>query len=453
MLSDPARIDEEFRKAWLPYFCRSGQREASLEEFDDEVEGWLPLLPEVSLLGLTGQVLADVVQRKGATGGGRWGHYLCNLWEEYLKVHKTAYKFLGICVGFMMWEPYVPASVGQPSLHGYYACMVYWTKGALRRICRQKQSETSFSPLRVFLFSRNSRERFWELIFWHLWIGRARHPGPPSQPRHLCLEVHNVGGWLTHGDLALEAGVDFLAVAEHRLIPARVRSEWSRVRSKGLSSVWAPASQVSSHVGNAGVGVVSLRGALLALPTFATAQFKSFFDCGWAIRCLLPLGAGRFMHLVVLYGYEGADSDAEQLALTEQLFDAALGKLSVVARGQPCLLVADFNVEPTKIPRLAKGILAGLWLDLEEAWAPAAGSRPAPTCKRSWSAAGGHRRDFIVGCPLAAAAVLSCKVQPDRWVALHLAVQTLFDCCRWSGRVTQPVQRTLLLACFLVACC
>ena len=48
MLADPARIDEEFRKAWLPYFCRYGQREASLEEFDGEVEGWLPLLPEVS---------------------------------------------------------------------------------------------------------------------------------------------------------------------------------------------------------------------------------------------------------------------------------------------------------------------------------------------------------------------------------------------------------------------
>ena len=27
VLSDPSRIDEEFRKAWLPYFCRSGQRE------------------------------------------------------------------------------------------------------------------------------------------------------------------------------------------------------------------------------------------------------------------------------------------------------------------------------------------------------------------------------------------------------------------------------------------
>ena len=129
-------------------------------------------------------------------------------------------------------------------------------------------------------------------FFWHFWAGRARDPGPPSQPQHFSLEFHNVGGWLTHGDLALDAGVDFLAVAEHRLIPARVRSEWSRLRSKGLSSIWAPASQESSHVGNAGVGVISLRGAPLPLPTFLTAQFKSFFDCGRAVRCLLPLASG-----------------------------------------------------------------------------------------------------------------------------------------------------------------
>ena len=81
VLADPARIDEEFRKAWLPYFCRSGQRETSLEEFDHEVGRWLPLLPEVSLPRLTGQVLADVVQCKSATAGSLdgWG------WRE-LKV-------------------------------------------------------------------------------------------------------------------------------------------------------------------------------------------------------------------------------------------------------------------------------------------------------------------------------------------------------------------------------
>ena len=326
------------------------------------------------------------------------------------------------------------ASAGQPSLHGNDACMVYWNKGALRRNCRLKQRETSFYPCWFFLFSRNPTEHFWGFLFWHCWAGRARHPGPPSQPRHVSLEFHNVGGWFTHGDIALDAGVDFLAVAEHGLIPARVRSEWSRLRSKGLSSIWAPASQDSSHVDNAGVGVVSLcgapflflplllpklRGSLivvgwlgvcfplvlvgscillfspLALPTFATAQFKSFFDCGRAVRCMLPFGSGRFMHLVVLYGYQGADVDAEQLALTDQLFDAALGELSVVVRGQPCLLVGDFNVEPTKIPCLAKGISAGLWVDLEEAWALAAGLRPAVACKRTWGADGGHRRDFM----------------------------------------------------------
>ena len=251
-----------------------------------------------------------------------------------------------------------------------------------------------------FLFSRNSRDRFWGFFFWHCWIGRARHPGPTSQPHHVSLEFHNVGGWLTHGDLALGAGVDFLAVAEHRLIPARVRSEWSRLRGKGLSSIWAPASQDSSHVGNAGVGVVSLRGAPLALPTFATAQFKSFFDCGRAVRCMLRLASGRFMHLFVLYGNQGADAAADQLALTEQLFDAALGELSVAARGQPSLTVGDFNVESTKIPCLAKRISAGLWVDIEKAWSLAAVLRP-------WTVATGHRIDFMVGCPLAVSAVLS----------------------------------------------
>ena len=106
----------------------------------------------------------------------------------------------------------------------------------------------------------------------------------------------------------MEVGVDVPTVAEHRLIPASVRGEWSRLRKKGLASVWAPASQDSSHFGNAVVGVVSLRGAPISLPTFATAQFGRFFYCGRALRCLIPLGSGRFMHLVVLYGYQGAYS-------------------------------------------------------------------------------------------------------------------------------------------------
>ena len=164
---------------------------------------------------------------------------------------------------------------------------------------------------------------------------------------------------MTNGDFAVEAGVDFLCVTEHRLVSARARSEWKRLRGRNISSIWSPASQEFSGVGNAGVGVVSLRGAPLALPTSATPGFERFFSLCRAVRCLVPLGDRRFMHLVVLYGFQGADTDAEQLALTEQLFDAALGELAVVTGGQPCLIVGDFNVEPTKIPCLAKGSRLG----------------------------------------------------------------------------------------------
>ena len=145
----------------------------------------------------------------------------------------------------------------------------------------------------------------------------------------------------------------------------------------------------------------------MSLPTFATAQFKGFLDCGRAVRCLLPLGVGKFMHLVV--------------------------QLSVVARGQPCMLVGDFNVEPTKIPCLAKGISAGLWVDLEVSWALATGKL------------------FMVGCPLAAAAVVSGTVQADRWMTLHLAVSDFF-LIMIAGHAESPSRFGIRLSDLLLGC-
>ena len=78
-----------------------------------------------------------------------------------------------------------------------------------------------------FLFSRNSRVRFWGLVLQNSWIGKARNP-EPTLPHHVAVEVFSVRGWLTFGDLALEARVDFLAVVEHRL------SCWLDLGVKGL---------------------------------------------------------------------------------------------------------------------------------------------------------------------------------------------------------------------------
>ena len=68
ILSDPALIDEEFRKAWLPYFSHSVRGHACLSDFEGELEGWLP--------ALGGDMLFDVVEeeidcRKALMGGCR----------------------------------------------------------------------------------------------------------------------------------------------------------------------------------------------------------------------------------------------------------------------------------------------------------------------------------------------------------------------------------------------
>ena len=144
------------------------------------------------------------------------------------------------------------------------------------------------------------------------------------------------------------------------------------------------------------------------------------------------------------YGYQGAARDPEQLALTDQLLDAALGELACVAREQPCLLVGDFNVEPTKIPCVAKGIMAGLWVDLEASWALASGRAPGVTCKQDFESSVGSRLDFMVGCPRVAAAVSGCGVLTDRWVVPHFAVRSSFNYSRWHTRVSLPVRRSPL---------
>ena len=79
VIADPALIDAKFREAWLPYFSRSSRGSADLDDFSREVAGgWLPVLDVFHLPPLTGDVLAEVVQKKKSTAGGLdgWG------WKE-----------------------------------------------------------------------------------------------------------------------------------------------------------------------------------------------------------------------------------------------------------------------------------------------------------------------------------------------------------------------------------
>ena len=77
-------------------------------------------------------------------------------------------------------------------------------------------------------------------------------------PDHLSVEFVNVGGWLTQGDLTLDSCAQFLAVAEHRLIPSRARYISHQLRMARYQLFWSPACQDQVAGGHARVGVVSL---------------------------------------------------------------------------------------------------------------------------------------------------------------------------------------------------
>ena len=196
-------------------------------------------------------------------------------------------------------------------------------------------------------------------------------------------------------------------------------------------------------MGHAGVGVFRLRGAHLSLPSIATVQFQRFFIVvGLLGVCFLWVVVGLCVWLFFM-AIRGADRDAERLALTDQLLDAALGELGVVAREQPCLLVGDFNVEPPRFLAwqkeswLVSGLIwknLGLWLlegvlglPVSRIW-----DLPSALVVILWWVA------------LVAAAISGCEVLVDRWVVPHFAVRTCFDYSRWLARVSLPHQRSPL---------
>ena len=285
-----------------------------------------------------------------------------------------------------------------------------------------------------------------------LHIGRARHPGPGKRsfiPGQLSIEFANIGGWLTYGDLALDSCAQFLAVAEHRLIPARARSVGHQLRKAGFHSVWAPACQDSVPGGHAGVGVVSLGGAPLALPSFVTPEFREFFRLGRALRTTLPTGKGGVVHLFVVYGYQGAEEDAEKLRLTDRLLQAVLAEAQVVCIGQPMLIAGDLNADSAVIPCLAKGMSAGRYVDLALAHSLGAGILPDNTCTFNRDDGSGSRRDFFVGCPNALAASQVCSVT-DRWFTPHFSLLACFRIDAWMAEVSCPIAcRPLWPACWL----
>ena len=70
-----SRIDEQFRKAWVPFFCKTDKGPDDIAAYLGEVGCWLPSLDEIDFPPLLGSELHDVVQHEKSSAGSwaGWG--------------------------------------------------------------------------------------------------------------------------------------------------------------------------------------------------------------------------------------------------------------------------------------------------------------------------------------------------------------------------------------------
>ena len=70
IIVEPHLVDAEFRKAWMPYFCRFGHPQVSSEQFLDFIGHFLPQENVLDLPRITGRDLQEVARAKKDTAGG-----------------------------------------------------------------------------------------------------------------------------------------------------------------------------------------------------------------------------------------------------------------------------------------------------------------------------------------------------------------------------------------------
>ena len=133
----------------------------------------------------------------GGGGGGEGGWVLFGFWGS--RYFWVPWGFWGQ-QGKIKQVPYTLAKIRLPSLSSDDTCKVLKPCRALGGYHGQNRKVRPHSPTPfpwgnkgLYLVSRTCLKRFWGKILWLLWIGRARHPGPPDF-LGICLEAFNVWG-------------------------------------------------------------------------------------------------------------------------------------------------------------------------------------------------------------------------------------------------------------------
>ena len=121
-------IDAEFRKAWMPFFCRIGHPVVAVTQFLAFVGSFLPQEAELDLPPISGRELMEFARSKMSTAGGLDGW----AWNEIKVSHLPWFSGLAILLNL------VEATGSWPhgSLDAYIA-MIYKADGDSTPLCQR----------------------------------------------------------------------------------------------------------------------------------------------------------------------------------------------------------------------------------------------------------------------------------------------------------------------------
>ena len=111
-----------------------------------------------------------------------------------------------------------------------------------------------------------------------------------------------------------------------------------------------PLVRTSLPGGHAGVGVISLHGATLSLPTLFVPSFKKFFHIGRAMRVVLPLGNGVLFICSSMMAIKVLKMTLRSCNSPNIFFFAVLAEARMCCcAGKPVVFSGDFDADPTVI--------------------------------------------------------------------------------------------------------
>ena len=223
-------------------------------------------------------------------------------------------------------------------------------------------------------------------------VGEASHPGPKADRLISSINLTSLFGNI---ELAANIGSSLIAIQEHSVPSHLINQACAKCAGLGYKLIASPSIQSGTR-SYAGTGFMVHKHIPSLAPEPRSDAFAFWMAHGRASLAVVTLGANLPLLAMSLYGFASDEPGVTKIQATADIFDAAIQE----ARhwpSMPCIMCADVNAPPTKVPFLSQELEQGGLIDLGMAAPAWGGLAGVPTAL----AHGGASRPSRIDCMFA----------------------------------------------------